>query len=90
MRTISEVMNTPIDSMEFSVRCVNGMKCAGVKTLSDVTRKSLDDFSKLRNLGKKSLDEITSRLNDIGLTFCMTDRDWLLWGMEHVKWIKAQ
>ena len=76
MRTISEVMNTPVYSMEFSVRCVNGMKCAGVKTFSDVTRKSLD--------------EITSRLADIGLTFCMTDRDWLLWEMENVKWIKAQ
>lgn len=89
MRTISDVMNTSIENMEFSVRCTNGMKNAGLITLADVTRKSIKDFLKLRNLGKKSIDEIVARLNDIGLTFCMTDRDWLYWGINHIEWIKT-
>lgn len=87
MKTIQNVMDIGVSNMDLSTRCQNGLKGAGIKTLSDITKKSMDEISLIRNMGKKSLDEISTKLESIGLKFCMTDYDWLDWGIAHKDWI---
>ena len=43
----------------------------------------------MRNIGKKSIDEIDGKLAEIGLWCQMTDRDWVNWGLAHIEWIKS-
>ena len=47
-----------------------------------------DDISKMRNIGKKSIEEMDGKLAEIGLWWQMTDRDWVTWGLAHIEWIK--
>lgn len=89
MRTIREVMDLKIDDLEFSVRCRNCMKNMRVETLSDLTSHSVEEISKTRNVGKRSIEEINSKLAEIGLAWKMTDLDWVKWGLSHLAWIKA-
>lgn len=89
MRTIREVMDLKIDDLEFSVRCRNCMKNMQVETLSDLTSHSAEEISKTRNVGKRSIEEINSKLAEIGLAWKMTDLDWVKWGLSHLAWIKA-
>lgn len=88
MRTINDVMNLSIEDLELSVRSINCMKNMGIRTLAELTGKKQEDFIKIRNMGKKSQAEITSKLEAIGLTYEMTNRDWLNWGVNHIDWIK--
>ena len=60
-----------------------------IKKLSELTAMSKDDISKMRNIGKKSIDEIDGKLAEIGLWWQMTDRDWVNWGLAHIEWIKT-
>ena len=54
--------------MELSVRSYNCLKRAGIHTVEDITKKTMDDMLKVRNLGKKSLDEVILKLASYGLT----------------------
>jgi DNA-directed RNA polymerase subunit alpha len=60
-----------------------------IKKLSELTAMAKDDISKMRNIGKKSIDEMDDKLAEIGLWWQMTDRDWASWGMKHIEWIKT-
>lgn len=60
-----------------------------IKKLSELTAMSKDEISKMRNIGKKSIEELDTRLAEIGLWWQMTDCDWLKWGMAHIEWIKT-
>ncbi len=82
-------MDSKIDDYEFSVRCINCMKRLNIKTLAELTRYSLNDLLQVRNMGKKSIEEITKKISDIGLWFQMNDRDWLSWGVKNIEWIKT-
>ncbi len=53
-----------IDELELSVRAYNCLKRAGINTISDLLDKTIDDLGKVRNLGKKSIDEIEEKLNN--------------------------
>ena len=64
-----KVLEMPIEELELSVRSYNCLKRAGIATVEDLTNKSQDDMMKVRNLGKKSLDEVTNKLLDLGLSF---------------------
>ena len=88
MRTIKEVMDMNVDTLDFTVRCRNCMKNLNIAKLSQLTAHAKDDIAKARNVGKKSIEEIESKLAEIGLTWQMTDRDWLAWGLSHIDWIK--
>ena len=55
--------------MELSVRSYNCLKRANIHTVEDLTKKTIDDMLKVRNLGKKSLDEIQLKLASYGLSF---------------------
>lgn len=89
MKTIKDVMDSKIDDYEFSVRCINCMKRLNIKTLAELTRYSLNDLLQVKNNGKKSIEEITKKISDIGLWFQMNDRDWLSWGVKNIEWIKT-
>jgi DNA-directed RNA polymerase subunit alpha len=53
--------------MDLSVRSYNCLKRAGIHTVEDLTKKTEDDMLKVRNLGKKSLDEVILKLESLGL-----------------------
>ena len=52
-----------------SVRSTNSLRRSGINTVDELTSKSAEDMMKIRNLGKKSLEEITQKLHSLGLTF---------------------
>ena len=62
------ICETSIYEVELSVRSSNALDSAGVKKLGDVISIGFDGLKKLKNCGKKSIDEIEDRLNDFGLT----------------------
>ena len=64
-----KVLEMPIEELELSVRSYNCLKRAGIATVEDLANKSQEDMMKVRNLGKKSLDEVTNKLIALGLSF---------------------
>lgn len=64
-----KVLEMPIEELELSVRSYNCLKRAGIATVEDLANKSQEDMMKVRNLGKKSLDEVTNKLIVLGLNF---------------------
>lgn len=64
-----KVLEMPIEELELSVRSYNCLKRAGIATVDDLANKSEADMMKVRNLGKKSLDEVINKLHSLGLDF---------------------
>ena len=57
-----------IEELELSVRSFNCLKRANINTVEELTLKTEDDMMKVRNLGKKSLDEVKHKLEELGLS----------------------
>ena len=68
-----KVLETSIEELELSVRSFNCLKRAGIATVEDLTNRSESDMMKVRNLGKKSLDEVIGKLHSLGLSFAEED-----------------
>ena len=68
-----KVVETSIEELELSVRSFNCLKRAGISTVEDLTNRSENDMMKVRNLGKKSLDEVIAKLHSLGLNFRQED-----------------
>lgn len=68
-----KVLETSIEELELSVRSFNCLKRAGISTVEDLTNRSESDMMKVRNLGKKSLDEVIAKLHSLGLNFRQED-----------------
>ena len=68
-----KVLEMPIEELELSVRSYNCLKRAGIATVEDLANKSQEDMMKVRNLGRKSLDEVTNKLIALGLNFTSED-----------------
>ena len=64
-----KVLEMAIEELELSVRSFNCLKRAGISTVEDLTNKSESEMLKVRNLGKKSFDEVTAKLHSLGLNF---------------------
>ena len=64
-----------IDDLDLSVRSNNCLRRAGINTVEELTQKSEEDMMKVRNLGKKSLDEVKKKLSDLGLSLRKTDEE---------------
>lgn len=62
-----KVLEMNIDELELSVRSYNCLKRAGINTVEELTQKTPDEMMKVRNLGRKSLDEVLAKLKDLGL-----------------------
>lgn len=62
-----KILEMTIEDMDLSVRSYNCLKRANIHTVEDLTKKTEDDMLKVRNLGKKSLDEVIYKLESLGL-----------------------
>ena len=62
-----KVLEMSIDELELSVRSYNCLKRAGINTVQELTNKTSEDMMKVRNLGRKSLDEVLAKLKELGL-----------------------
>lgn len=68
-----KVLEMSIEELELSVRSFNCLKRAGIATVEDLISKSETDMMKVRNLGKKSFDEVTAKLHSLGLDFAQEE-----------------
>jgi DNA-directed RNA polymerase subunit alpha len=62
-----KALEMTIEELELSVRSFNCLKRASINTVEDLTQKTEDDMMKVRNLGKKSLEEVKYKLEELGL-----------------------
>ncbi|WMC93797.1 DNA-directed RNA polymerase subunit alpha [Kineothrix sp. MB12-C1] len=62
-----KVLEMSIDELELSVRSYNCLKRAGINTVEELTNKTPEDMMKVRNLGRKSLEEVLAKLKELGL-----------------------
>ena len=62
-----KLLETTIEDMDLSVRSYNCLKRANIHTVEDLIKKTEDDMLKVRNLGKKSLDEVIAKIESMGL-----------------------
>ena len=65
---VSKVLDLTIDELDLSVRSFNCLKRAGINTVEDLIGKSEEDMMKVRNLGRKSLEEVIAKLDSFGFT----------------------
>lgn len=65
--TKDRVLEMTIEELDLSVRSFNCLKRAGINTVQELTEKTEDEMMKVRNLGKKSLEEVQHKLADLGL-----------------------
>ncbi|MEE8441002.1 MAG: DNA-directed RNA polymerase subunit alpha [Spirochaetia bacterium] len=70
---IKELLETPVEELELSVRSSNCLKNANIRSIGDLTARTEEDIAKTRNFGKKSLQEIKEKLNEWNLSLGMTD-----------------
>ncbi len=68
-----KVLEMTIEELDLSVRAFNCLKRAGVNTVSDLINKSQDEMMKVRNLGKKSLEEVLAKLDSLGFSLTKSD-----------------
>lgn len=67
------LMEMTIEELDLSVRSYNCLKRAGINTVEELTRRSEDDMMKVRNLGKKSLQEVKEKLEALNLSLRESD-----------------
>jgi len=68
-----KVLEMTIEELDLSVRSYNCLKRAGINTVQELTQRSMDDMMKVRNLGKKSLEEVEQKLAALGLGLRLSD-----------------
>jgi len=62
-----KMLEMTIEELDLSVRSYNCLKRAGINTVQELTNKSEPEMIKVRNLGRKSLEEVKAKLHDLGL-----------------------
>ena len=68
-----KVLEMTVEELDLSVRSYNCLKRANINTVQELTQKSVEDMMKVRNLGKKSLEEVELKLKDLGLGLKSSD-----------------
>jgi len=66
---VDRVLEMPIEELELSMRSFNCLKRAGINTVGELIQKTEEEISKVRNMGKKSLEEVRNKLAEMGLAF---------------------
>lgn len=69
----NKLLQMPIEELDMSVRSYNCLKRAGINTVGDLTSRTEEEMMKVRNLGRKSLDEVIAKLAEIGLSLRKDD-----------------
>ncbi|MFE7696548.1 DNA-directed RNA polymerase subunit alpha C-terminal domain-containing protein, partial [Bacillus tropicus] len=62
-----KVLEMTIEELDLSVRSYNCLKRAGINTVQELANKTEEDMMKVRNLGRKSLEEVKHKLEELGL-----------------------
>ena len=70
-----KVLEMNIDELELSVRSYNCLKRAGINTVEELCNRTSEDMMKVRNLGRKSLEEVLAKLKELGLQLNPSDND---------------
>ena len=73
LATPEDPLNMNIEELDLSVRSFNCLKRAGINTVSDLVQKTEDEMMKVRNLGRKSLEEVKKKLEEIGV--CLREQE---------------
>ncbi|SHI18929.1 DNA-directed RNA polymerase subunit alpha [Sporanaerobacter acetigenes] len=68
-----KVLEMTVEELDLSVRSYNCLKRAGINTVEELTQKTEEDMMKVRNLGKKSLEEVQKKLDELGLSLKKND-----------------
>ena len=68
-----KALEMTIEELDLSVRSFNCLKRAGINTVEDLINKSEDEMMKVRNLGRKSLEEVMAKLDSLGFTLTTDD-----------------
>ena len=68
-----KALEMTIEELDLSVRSFNCLKRAGINTVEDLINKSEDDMMKVRNLGRKSLEEVLAKLDSLGFSLNKDD-----------------
>jgi DNA-directed RNA polymerase subunit alpha len=68
-----KVLDMNIDELELSVRSYNCLKRAGINTVAELCNKTSEDMMKVRNLGRKSLEEVLAKLKELGLSLSSSE-----------------
>ena len=63
-----KVLEMTVEELDLSVRSFNCLKRANINTVEELTQRTEEDMMKVRNLGKKSLEEVQNKLEDLGLS----------------------
>ena len=71
--TAEKKLEMTIEELDLSVRSYNCLKRAGINTLQELTDKTEADMMRVRNLGRKSLEEVKNKLTDLGLSLRQED-----------------
>ncbi len=66
---LEKILEMTIEELDLSVRSYNCLKRAGINTVGELVRKPEEEMMKVRNLGKKSLEEVEQKLDELGLGF---------------------
>ena len=69
----TQVLELSIEELDLSVRSYNCLKRAGINTVEDLANKTEEDMMKVRNLGRKSLEEVLNKMNELGLSLSPND-----------------
>src|SRR5699024_5274895 len=70
---IEKLLEMTIEELDLSVRSYNCLKRAGINTVQELANKTEDDMMRVRNLGRKSLDEVKNKLADLDLSLRSDD-----------------
>jgi len=68
-----KVLEMTVEELDLSVRSYNCLKRAGINTVDELTQKTEEDMMKVRNLGKKSLEEVQRKLSELELALRKSD-----------------
>jgi len=68
-----KVLEMTIEELDLSVRSYNCLKRAGINTVEDLTNRTEEDMMKVRNLGRKSLEEVLQKLHALGLSLALSE-----------------
>ncbi len=71
--TTGKMLNTTIEELDLSVRSFNCLKRAGINTVEDLTNRTEEDMMRVRNLGRKSLEEVIAKLESMNLSLRKDD-----------------
>ena len=64
---INEFGKTPLEDIDWTVRTYNCLKRAGIDTIEQLVERKLEDVIKIRNLGRKKVEEVEDKLGELGL-----------------------